>query len=262
MALRKGEVHRKYAQNTLKIYSLKALILKNFHPILSNHDCALWVLDLRSCPLFLFLTTSTAQIFSMQSLLSFSIPTMAEQHFPQTRPFMSKETFDEVSFEMWGRSDYDYHASYIASRMEWYDDDIREEALYASGMAYGLRLAALERTSQPIRHQNGYRDQSSALSDEGGCQFGCTSQCDPRYGEHYCYASHLSQTMAQTPTSQSSRPVLPVSGVARTPSESAALQRQASMFNDGSAPRQDSRDYANGYYGTERPYAKTFSSSH
>ncbi|KAM0796309.1 hypothetical protein BDR22DRAFT_966249 [Usnea florida] len=182
---------------------------------------------------------------------------MAEQQFLQSRPFMSKETFDQVSAAMWGRNDYDYHASYIFSRTEWYDDDIRDETLYATGLAYGLRLAALERTSQPVGHQN---DRSGAFSDEGGCQLGCTSQCDPRFGKHYCYTPHVPQSMAQTPPSQSSRPVLSFGGVARTPSESAALKRQASMLNDRSAPRQDSRDYAIPDFGTERPYAKKSSS--
>ena len=184
---------------------------------------------------------------------------MAEQQLLQSRPFMSKETFDQVSAAMWGRNDYDYHASYIFSRTEWYDDDIRDESLYATGLAYGLRLAALERTSQPVS-QNGHRDRSGASSDEGGCQLGCTSQCDPRFGKHYCYTPHVSQSMAQTPPSQSSRPVLSFGGVARTPSESAALKRQASMLNDRSAPRQDSRDYADRDFGTERPYARTLSS--
>ena len=187
--------------------------------------------------------------------------TMAEQLLPQTHPFMSEETFDQVLGVIWGRNDYDYHAHYITSRTKWYDDDIREEALYATGLAYGLRLAALERTSQVIRHQNGYRDQSSAFSDEGGCQLGCTSQCDPRFGKHYCYTPHQPQATAQTPPSQSSRPVLSFSGVARTPAESAALQRQASMVNDRSAPRQDSRDYPYSNIGAQHPYAKTSSSS-
>ena len=186
---------------------------------------------------------------------------MAENLYPQTFPFMSKETFDQVSAVMWGPNDYDYHTHYITSRTEWYDEDLREETMYATGLAYGLQIAALERTNQPISHQNGYQDQPSALSDEGCYQFGCTSQCDPRYGRHYCYTPHVPQPLAQTPPSQPPRPVLSFSELARTPSESAALHRQASIVNDRSAPRQDSGDYSYGNFGTERPYAKTSSSS-
>ena len=184
---------------------------------------------------------------------------MAEHQFSQSSLFMSKETFDQVSFEMWGRIDFDYH-SYILSRTEWYDEDIREEAAYAMGMAHGLRLGALKETSQRIGYQNEYRDQSSALSDEGGCQLGCTSQCDPRFGRHYCYTPLLPQSMAQTPLSPPPRPVLSFSELARTPSES-ALQRQASMVNERFAPRQEGRDCANERFGTEHPCANTFSSS-
>ena len=186
---------------------------------------------------------------------------MAEQLYPETYPFMSKETFDQVSDVMWGRYVYEYYTCYIDSRAEWNDEDIREEALYAMGLAHGLRLAALENTSQPTGYQYGYRDQYSALSDEGGYQLGCTSQCDPRFGRHYHYTPHVPQSMAQTPLSPPPRPVLSFSELVRTPSESAALQRQDSMSDDRSAPRQDGRDYANGNFGTERPHAETFSSS-
>ena len=185
---------------------------------------------------------------------------MAEQLYPETYPFMTEETFDQVSAVMWGPNNYDYHTSYILSRTEWCDEDIIEEALYATGLAHGLRLAALENTSQPTGYQNRYRDQSSALSDEGGSQLGCTSQCDPRYGRHYCYTPHVPQSMAQTPLSPPPRPVLSFSELVRTPSESAALQRQASIANDRSAPRQDGRDYANANFGTGNPYAVIFSS--
>ena len=185
---------------------------------------------------------------------------MAEQQLLRSRPFMSKETFDQVSAVMWGRNDYDYRASYIFSRTEWYDDDIRDETIYAAGLAYGLRLAALEETSQPVRYQDGHRDRSGAFSDEGGSQLGCTSQCDPKFGKHYCYTPHVPQSMAQTPPSQSSCPVLSFSGVARTPSESAPSKLQASMLNDRYAPRQDSRDYADRDFGTQCSYAKISSS--
>ena len=139
--------------------------------------------------------------------------TGAEQLLLGTYPFMSKKTFDQVLTVMWGRNDYDYHTQYINSRTEWFDEDIVEEAMYATGLAYGLRLAA------------SHRDQSSALP------------------------------------SQSARPVLSFEGVARAPSALAALQRQASMVNDKSAPRQDSRDYPSSNFETEHPYAKTSSSS-
>ena len=185
---------------------------------------------------------------------------MAEQQYPQTSLFMSKATFDQVSFEMWGRSDFDYH-SYILSRNEWHDEDIREEASYATGLAHGLRLGLLKARSQRISYQNEYRDQYSALSDEGGSQLGCTSQCDPTFGRHYCHTPHLPQSMAQTSSSPPPRPVLSFSELVRTSSESAALQRQASLVNDRSAPRQEGRDYPYGDIGTEPPFAKTFSSS-
>ena len=154
---------------------------------------------------------------------------MAQQHFPQARPFISKETFDQVSAVMWGQSALDYQISYIFPRTEWNDSDIREEALYLTGVLFGFRLAAQHKTSQPIRHQNGHRDQSSALNDGGGCQLGCTSQCDPRFGKHNCYTPHLPLGMAQPPPSQSSRPPIPFRSVARNPFEIHALQRQAAM---------------------------------
>ena len=185
---------------------------------------------------------------------------MAQQNLPEAYLFMSEEIFDQVSAVMWGYSDLDYHTHYISTRMQWNDTDIREETLYSTGLAHGLRLAALQDASQPIRHQSGHRDQSSVWTDGGGCQFGCTSQCDPRYGKHYCYTPPLNDTMAQSPPRQSSQRVLYFKGVpqAQAPFEIAASHR---MVNHRSAPRQDSWDHPHREYGTEPPYAKTFSSS-
>lgn len=187
---------------------------------------------------------------------------MAHQNLPEAYLFMSKEIFDQVSAVMWGYSDLDYHTHYISTRMQWNDSDIREETLYSTGLAHGLRLAALQEASKPIRHQSGHRDQSSDWwTDEGGCQFGCTSQCDPRYGKHYCYTPPLSDSMAQSPPKQSSQRVLYFKGVPRAPVEITASHRRALMVNHRSAPPQDSWDHPHREYGTEPPSAKTFSSS-
>ena len=186
---------------------------------------------------------------------------MAQQNLPEAYLFMSKEIFDQVSAVMWGYTDLDYHTHYISTRLQWNDSDIREETLYSTGLAHGLRLAALQETSQPIRHQSGHRDQSNAWTDRDGCQFGCTSQCDPRYGKHYCYTPPLNDSMAQSPPRQSSQRVLYLKGVPRTAVENTASHRQALMVNHRSAPPQDSWDHPHREYGNEPPYAKTFSSS-
>lgn len=69
---------------------------------------------------------------------------MPQQPPQRTRPFVPKETFDQVSAAMWGRHALDYDANYILTRTHWTDAEIREEALYFAGLARGLRLGAAQ----------------------------------------------------------------------------------------------------------------------
>ena len=86
---------------------------------------------------------------------------MAEQNVLQNRPFMAKQTFDQVSAMMWGQGALDYHTNYIVPRVHWDDSDIREEALYFAGLAQGLRVGASQKSAQPMIHQDSSKDQSS-----------------------------------------------------------------------------------------------------
>ena len=86
---------------------------------------------------------------------------MAEQNLLQNRPFMAKQTFDQVSAMMWGQGALDYNKNYIVPRKHWDDSDIREEALYFAGLAQGLRVGASQKSSQPMIHQVSSKDQTS-----------------------------------------------------------------------------------------------------
>ena len=86
---------------------------------------------------------------------------MAEQNILQNRPFMAKQTFDQVSAMMWGQGALDYNKNYIVPRVHWDDSDIREEALYFAGLAQGLRVGASQTSSQPMIHQVSSKDQTS-----------------------------------------------------------------------------------------------------
>ena len=66
----------------------------------------------------------------------------------QGRPFMAKETFDQVSAVLWGQNALDYQKNYITPRVGWNDFVIREEALHFEGFAKGLRFRALQKASQ------------------------------------------------------------------------------------------------------------------
>ena len=86
---------------------------------------------------------------------------MAEQNLLQNRPFMAKQTFDQVSAMMWGKGALDYHTNYIVPRTHWDDSDIREEALYFAGLAQGLRVGASQKPNQSMMNQGSSKDRTS-----------------------------------------------------------------------------------------------------
>lgn len=105
---------------------------------------------------------------------------MAQQYPPQSRPFMAKETFDQVSNVMWGHNALDYHKNYLTPRALWSDFDIREEALYYAGVAHGIRSrqvgsGALQKPSQPMV----YRGNPTLGSSGSNYQSSCTQMGSP-----------------------------------------------------------------------------------
>lgn len=105
------------------------------------------------------------------------------QHAPQRiRPFMPKQTFDQVSAAMWGRDALDYHTNYILARANWTDSDIREEALYFEGLARGLRLGAAQTPSQPVMRQGGSPVRLGDFVEEDDHQAGRVQPGQPSVG--------------------------------------------------------------------------------
>lgn len=87
---------------------------------------------------------------------------MAEQDpDEQVRPFMSKQTYDAVSFMFSGSDPHDYETHYLATRAHWDDSSIHDEALFWHGFAHGLGTGAIEY----LRHDIMQRDQYSSLGD-------------------------------------------------------------------------------------------------
>lgn len=119
---------------------------------------------------------------------------MAQLILHQGRPFMTKETFDQVSVVMWGRNALDYQNNYIAPRAHWNDSDIREEALYYAGLAHGLRLGASQQPSQPMIHSGCYRRPPSVLFDRYSHQHGYS----PIAPMDHMHSSSVSQFKPQT----------------------------------------------------------------
>lgn len=103
---------------------------------------------------------------------------MAEQNLLQNRPFMAKQTFDQVSGMMWGQGALDYHTNYIVPRVHWDDSDIREEALYFAGLAQGLRVGASQKPNQSKMNQGSSKDRTSVPVGVNGGQMGSRDPVD------------------------------------------------------------------------------------
>ena len=75
---------------------------------------------------------------------------MTHDTSPRARPFVGKNTFNQVLAAMWGPNALDYHTNYLIPRAHWNDSDIRDEAIYFSGMARGLRIGTTQKPSQHV----------------------------------------------------------------------------------------------------------------
>ena len=62
----------------------------------------------------------------------------------KSRPFMTKEVFDEVSFRLWGDSTLDYQANYINPRLAWSNSEIYTELLILVNTLRGIQSGTLK----------------------------------------------------------------------------------------------------------------------
>ena len=86
----------------------------------------------------------------------------------KVRPFMSKQTFDQVSAVMWGQNALDYYTNYINPRLNWDDSDIHDEAVYFAGFARGLRVGTLQNSSRQTMTQHAQMDVARDIGKSQG----------------------------------------------------------------------------------------------